>query len=64
MAIEPAEIPPHMLEAPNTRGQKKAFAKVKRAAKADASEKKSAKKTAAKTADSGYLTESGNKPKP
>jgi hypothetical protein len=49
--IEPAEIPPHMLENPTSRAQKKAFAKVKRAAKAEekeaekASTKKSAKKS-------------------
>lgn len=40
-----AGIPPHMLEAPTSRAQKKAFAKVKRAA---AKEEKDAEKPAAK----------------
>lgn len=50
MPIEPAPIPPHMLEDPRTRAQKKAFAKVKRAEareEAKAETKRSAKKKAA-----------------
>lgn len=44
--IEPAAIPPHMLDAPTSRAQKKAFAKVKRAEAKE--EKKPAAKKAAK----------------
>lgn len=47
-AIEPAEIPPHMLDDPQSKAQKKAFAKVKRAeAKEEAKhdEKPAAKKS-------------------
>lgn len=57
MMIEPEPIPPHMLEAPRSNAQKKAFAKVKRAVKAEsapttrspakkASSKRGAKKSA------------------
>lgn len=45
--IEPAEIPPHMLDDPQSNAQKKAFAKVKRA-EAKAEEKPAAKKSTAK----------------
>jgi hypothetical protein len=46
--IEAAEIPEHMLDTPISRAQKKAFAKVKRAA---TKEEKVAEKPAAKKAD-------------
>jgi hypothetical protein len=43
---EPAGIPPHMLDAPTSRAQKKAFAKLKRVEAKE--EKKPAAKKAAK----------------
>lgn len=66
--IEAAPIPPHMLESPTTRGQKKAFAKAKRASKADEPKKATAKKASAKkasaSASSGYLSGAGKDEKP
>lgn len=47
--IEAEEIPPHMLEEPRNRAQKKAFAKVKRAAAKE--EKEAAPKKAAKKSE-------------
>lgn len=45
MPHKPEEIPPHMIAEPHTRGQKKAFAKAKKAAEQD-TEKKSEKHAA------------------
>lgn len=62
--IEAEEIPPHMLEEPRNRAQKKAFAKAKRAAKKEAPAKKTAAKKSATTADSGYGMGAGKDEKP
>ena len=58
--IEPSPIPPHMLEDPQTKGQKKAFAKVKRA---ESTPKKAVAKKTAKS-ESGYGSGSGKEEKP
>ena len=68
--IEPAEIPPHMLEEPRNRAQKKAFAKAKRAEKREkpaakkAAKRSGVKRTASAESEGGYGTGAGKDEKP